>query len=487
MEGSRARTRLVRAVGALAGVIIAIFIGRLLYGSVKVPTVVLVCAVKSVVLMLTTALLARGPAGAVLGVALLVLIWAPTAILRWIVLPLRMPHLAYWIVRICWPLGLVKDLRAGAVVFGALALARKGGSDKAITWLEQRLRGAEPMKGAAVVAAGLLAALRKDDNLARCLFATADRMDKRLISRSVRAIARDWLVVDAARVGHWQRVIRLGRGGSDGLRWSYSMARIAERLTGDPQAWRDWQLWPCFLLAPRRLATYPVFRRALAVPVRRWSQPEATPTVAELPLALGNLARTIGAARGGEALGRSVDAVDSQLASMRDKIGERLTALGGRGDADAILYAFRQQLIDLVTPLIEEGPHLARDAQRGSIMEQAVWQVRRRLFGDVEARCKDYRERTQEGSALDPVAEWEEWAKLNSSADQLLELDPNVENVLFQTVFASVCNFAAFQHNGRKRIALAHDMFVWLLRYSRSDPQARQLLAKNVQAGIAAI
>jgi hypothetical protein len=140
-----------------------------------------------------------------------------------------------------------------------------------------------------------------------------------------------------------------------------------------------------------------------------------------------------------------------------------------------------------MTPLIEENPYLAREAQRGSIMEQAVWQVRRRLFGDVEARCKDYRERTEERSALDPVAEWEAWAQLHSSADQLLELDPNVESVLFQTVFAPVCNFAAFQHNGRKRIALAHDMFIWLLRYARSDPQARQLLARNVQAGIAAI
>jgi hypothetical protein len=43
-----------------------------------------------------------------------------------------------------------------------------------------------------------------------------------------------------------------------------------------------------------------------------------------------------------------------------------------------------------------------------------------------------------------------------------------------------------FQHNGCKRIALAHDMFVWLLRYA-NEPEARQLLAKNVQAGIAGI
>jgi hypothetical protein len=476
-------------MGALAGIIIAIFIGPLLYGSIKVPTVVLVCAAKLAVLTFTGAFVQaiEVPAGEVIRVVLLVLIWAPTTILRWTVVPLRMPRLAYWIVMVCWPLSVVKELRAGGVIFGALSLARTGASDEAIRWLEQRLRGAEPMQGAAVVAAGLLAALRKNDDLARRLFAVADRMDKRLISRSVRAIARDWLVVDAARVGNWQRVIRLGRGGSSWLRWSYSMARIAERLTGDPRAWRSWQLWPCFLLAPRRRATYPLFRRALAVPVCRSAQPDATPSAAELPLALGALARAIDGASDGEALTRSIDAVARQLDSLRDTIEQRLKALGGRSDAGTILSALRQRLIDLVTPLIEEDPYLAREAQRGSIMEQAVWQVRRRLFGDVEARCKDYRERTQERSALDLVAEWEAWAMLHGSADQLLELDPNVESLLFQTVFAPVCNFAAFQHNGRKRIALAHDMFIWLLRHARSDAQARELLAKNVQAGIAGI
>jgi hypothetical protein len=54
-------------------------------------------------------------------------------------------------------------------------------------------------------------------------------------------------------------------------------------------------------------------------------------------------------------------------------------------------------------------------------------------------------------------------------------------------VYAPVCNFAVYQHNGRKRIALAHDMFVWLLAYAQGTPEARQLLAKNVQAGIAVI
>jgi hypothetical protein len=418
-----------------------------------------------------------------------VLVWAPTPLVQWIVVPLRMPRVAYWTVRICWPLGLTKEIEAGAVVYGALALARTSPSEAAISWLERKLRNAEPIQGAGVVAAGLLAALRKDGDQARGLLSMADRMHTRLIPRSIRPIARDWLVVDAARVGNWHRVIRLGRHGITRPRWSYSMARIGERLTGDPKAWRNWLLWSCFLWAPRRRVTYPLFRRALRVPVRRSVQPDAAPSATELPLALGSLARALEGtnAHDGELLARSIEAVRRDLDSMHEMVQQRLSMLGGRGDAGSVLSQFRQRLVDLVTPLIEDDPYLARSAQPASVMEQAVWQVRRRLLGDIDARCRDYRERTAGESSLDQIAEWETWAWLNSSANRLLELDSAAESILFQMVYAPVCNFAVYQHNGRKRIALAHDMFIWLLRYAQGAPEARQLLAKNVQAGIAGI
>jgi hypothetical protein len=267
------------------------------------------------------------------------------------------------------------------------------------------------------------------------------------------------------------------------------MARIGERLTGDPKAWRNWLLWPCFLWAPRRRLTYPLFRRGLRVPARRSVLPDAPSSSTELPLTLGGLARALDHANAhdGELLARSIDAVDRELDSMHELIQQRLGVLGGRGDAGSVLAQFRQRLIDLVTPLIEDDPYLARAAQPDSIMEESVWQVRRRLLGDIDTQCKDYRERTAGEDSLDLVAEWETWARLTSSANRLLELDSADENILFQMVYAPVCNFAVYQHNGRKRIALAHDMFVWLLRYAQGAPEARQLLAKNVQAGIAGI
>ena len=479
-------------MGAVAGVIIVIVIVRMLSGSIKVPPIALAFGAKLGLFVFAIAMVqATTPevASAVLHMVVFVLIWAPIPLLWWTVVPLRMPRTAYWFVRICFPLGLIKEVEAGAVIYGALAAARKTPSDETISWLERKLRNAETIQGSGVVAAGLLAALRKDTERARGLLSTADRMHARLIPGSIRAIARDWLVVDAARAGNWHRVVRLGRHGVTRLRWSYSMARIGERLTGDPKAWRNWQLWPCFLWAPRRLVTYPLLRRALAVPVRRSVQPDAPPNTTGLPLTLGNLAHALAGANAhdGELLARSIEAVNRDLDSTRPMIEQRLGRLGGRGNADSVLSLFRQRLIDQVTPLIEDDPYLARAAQPGSIMEQAVWQVRRRLMGDIESRCRDYRERTEGEDSLDLVAEWETWARLNSSANRLLELDAAAENVLFQMVFAPVCNFAVYQHNGRKRIALAHDMFVWLLGYAHGTPEARQLLAKNVQAGIAGI
>jgi hypothetical protein len=479
-------------MGAVAGVIILIFVVRMLSGSIKVPPIALAFGAKLGIFIFTIAMVqATTPevASAVLHMVVFALVWAPIPLLQWIVVPLRMPRVAYWTVRICWPLGLTKEIEAGAVVFGALALARTSPSEDAISWLERKLRNSEPVQGAGVVAAGLLAALRKDIDQARGLLAIADRMHTRLIPRSIRPIARDWLVVDAAKVGNWYRVSRLGRHRMTRLRWSYSMARIGERLTGDPKAWRNWQLWPCFLWAPRRRVTYPLFCRALAVPVRRSVQPDTTASVTRLPLALGGLARALEAAsvHDGELLDRSIEAVARELDSMDSMIEQRLSVLGSRGNVGSVRSLFRHRLIELAIPLIEDDPFLARAARQDSIMDQAVWQVRRRLMGDIASQCRDYRERTAEKISLDVVAEWQTWARLSNSADRLLELDSAAEDILFQMVYAPVCNFAVYQHNGRKRIALAHDMFVWLLRYAHDAPEARQLLAKNIQAGIAGI
>jgi hypothetical protein len=77
-------------MGAVAGVIIVIFIVRMLSGSIKVPPVALAVGAKLGLFLFTIAILqATTPevASAVLHVVMFVLIWTPTPLLRWIVVP----------------------------------------------------------------------------------------------------------------------------------------------------------------------------------------------------------------------------------------------------------------------------------------------------------------------------------------------------------------------------------------------------------------
>jgi hypothetical protein len=194
--------------------------------------------------------------GKALLVPAFILLFTPSFVLRQVVVPLGLPRVAYWTARWLGPIKVMKESSAGAAVYGALALARRPSSLKTLDWLELKVNLARSVRGAGVVAAGLLAALRGDRDRARGLFLIADAMQRKHIPRCVRVVARDWLVADAARIGNWTEVARLGRRGKGSLRWSYALARMAERLAGDPRGCWNWQLWLWWIIAPRRIATF---------------------------------------------------------------------------------------------------------------------------------------------------------------------------------------------------------------------------------------
>jgi len=395
--------------------------------------------------------------------------------------------------------GTMYEAGAGAAVFGALALARRrrprdDAARRTITWLARRINGTEAgrMRGAGVIAGGLLAALRGDRHRARCMLLVANSLPEQRVPWSTRSIARDWLVADAAENGDWREVIRLSRRGESGFRWSYLMARIGERLTGLPDGPRAWWLWLSWLAAPRRIATLALLRRALGVPrvpkprtaVRATSEPVADAT---LPDALAGLAQALTSrfAQDGPSLAASVHAVDAALdrPELRSRIEERLTALDTLRDSETIVSVFRARLVDLLVPVIEECPSLARGTDRGPILDQAADRVRARLFRDIEAQCDDCNERQKRETSLDSLDEWETWAVMRESADRVLELDPASEHALFRAMYVPMCNYAVFQHNKCKRIVLAHDIFTWLLAHAQGDLAAVTLLKGNVQAG----
>jgi len=164
-----------------------------------------------------------------------ILLLAPNFVLKQIVVPLGWPRFAYWVARACGPAQSMHEAGVGAAFYGALALMRQPRSTQAINWLAARANKTPAARGAGAVTAGLLAALRGDRHRARCLFLIADALPPKLVAASVRVVARDWLVADAARLGDWHEVIRLGRRGRASLRWSYLLARIGERPERPPR------------------------------------------------------------------------------------------------------------------------------------------------------------------------------------------------------------------------------------------------------------
>jgi hypothetical protein len=438
-------------------------------------------------IFIPTFLLPGGSVGVVLFVLVAVVLFFPSLALKYIVVPLGWPRFAYWAARCSWPMPVLREYGAGAAVYGALALARRSPAPQSIDWLADKIEQSQMQRGAALVAAGLLAALRGDRRQARSLLLIADTLHRRFISNGVRVIARDWLVADAARIGDWPEVIRLGRRGyDDSRRWSYAVARIGERLSSDPGAAAAWRLWLCWVMAPRRWATWPLLRRALQVP--RVTKPaEVVPLVAAtLPEALAHLARVLGNpfTCDGASLAAATSAVDAALddPATLALADQRLRGLGTNADAAAVIPGLRTRLVDSLVPLIEQNPRLARAENRGSILDQAVERVRLRLFRDLEAQCKDYDARRHQQSYTKPLVEWETWALLRNAADRLLQLAPDSENALFRAMYVPVCNFAVHQHNSYRRLPLAHDMYAWLHRHARNDPEATRLLLGNMKA-----
>jgi hypothetical protein len=239
-------------------------------------------------------------------------------------------------------------------------------------------------------------------------------------------------------------------------------------------------------MAPRRWATRPLLRRALAVPrVTKPMQVEPF-AAATLPEALAHLARMLGSpfAGDGASLAAATSAVDAALddPATLALADQRLRALGTNVDAAVVIHGLRTRLTDSLVPLLEQSPRLARAENRGGILDQAVERVRLRLFRDVEAQCKDYDARRNRDSYVKPLSEWETWAVLRDAADRLLHLAPDSENALFRAMYVSVCNFAVYQHNSYRRLPLAYDMYAWLHRHARNDPEATRLLLGNMKA-----
>jgi hypothetical protein len=436
-----------------------------------------------------------GPAAIAL-LPLLVWLLGPKIVLNRVVIPLGSLRFTYSMARFSGLVELLTDSGVAAL-YSAIYLVRKSPSPQDIDWLTQKLKHVRSPRGAGVVAAALLALLRGDRHRARCLFVVADSLDWRLVPATPRVIARNWLVADAVERGNWRDVIRLGRRGRYSLRWSYAVARMGERLIGDPQGCGDGLLVMCWMIAPRRRAMLPMLRTALRAPRARkhpaieplQTAIEPPPGAADLPGALANLAHVLRDKyiHDGQSFAKAVHDLDGQVACAKTRalVQQRLLALGARHDADTVLFALRQRLSAILSPILESAPHLVGENARGPILDQAIAQARGRLFGDIEAQCKDYDHKKSREITSEPIAAWEMWAVTRDCAERLIGVAPGAADALFQLMWVRANNFAVFQQNKGQRHILAHEIYSWLYRHSQGDPSASALLLGNARRSAA--
>lgn len=251
-----------------------------------------------------------------------VILLMPWIVTRAVLIPLGMSRSAYFLGQLSgWTWG--QDMAGGGLVAAAWALLRQREPDRArMTALELRRDKMDSLTAAQVLATGLLSAARGDLDSARLLLRSVDEIGLETTAGPVHALAREWLVVDAAERGAWADAARLARGprrtrvtrllGAIGERYTEELGvkrsarphagpdaepdngpdaepdkrdsddqggaratakskleaklrQLAAQLDAEPRTETEWrvELWVLWLMAPRRIRTFRLVQRAV--------------------------------------------------------------------------------------------------------------------------------------------------------------------------------------------------------------------------------
>lgn len=327
----------------------------------------------------------------------------PWLAVRWCI-PLGLPRLAVTLGRLGghpW----VRDPEGGAVLGGVLAQLRRPVDPEMHAWLRARLRRG-PLRGAGLVAAGLLAADAGDRDTARALLTSLDDLDPDLCPPLCRRIALDWLVADAVRDGDWARVRSLTEdlpSLSPTLALMLALARYHRGESGDdggpPTASTLWRAW---LAAPRRRHTLALVRGALEQPAHLASlelpavAPAHDPTLAANdggPAPAEALALHVEAIADGDApgaagrLARAAEAWDRAMDDFgfRGRVRRRAESLRCTTSGEKVMAQLHRDVCESLADLVVEtgvptealGPGLTARRAAGHVHASALEDLRR--------------------------------------------------------------------------------------------------------------
>ena len=435
----------------------------------------------------------------------------PWPIARRILIPLGQVRLAWAVTRLsfwAWR----RDVRNGAVIAGAWAAIRRAqaGPDgslapELLTWLEARRdqppRGTVRWRtgGAGIVATGLLAEARGDRATARRLLSSALELAEPTRPPTAIELASAWLAAEAMERGAWREVEFLARTAPLRTRRLLWFGGVAARVTGIAPLPSDAKLIALWLLAPGRVAGYPLLRRALATPAappRPTSRVQAPargraadtrdPWLAALELHADTLARDPGEL-GRDDLVRLGAAWDEAFADpeLSRRLIARGVALGSHAQDPAPLAArVRDDLLALVRAAgLELGPL----SETSEVLGRAARELHGELLDGLEISANALEARVRAQREHPAVDEWQAFLGVREQyADAVAVGGLELRRLAFQAVHAAVCALAVWLWNTRSERAIANAMFHWLLAEAIivDDAEAIRLQERNVDCGV---
>ncbi|HEY1553913.1 MAG TPA: hypothetical protein VGF94_03710 [Kofleriaceae bacterium] len=453
---------------------------------------VMAAALVAFTLVMTAALFAIGwwPLALVL-VAWFVLPPLQPLVQRRVLVPLGAVRTAYWLGHTAT----MKDSAALGLVCAAWAHAgrpRPAGE----AWIAARRDQRRPLGDAEIAVTALLAAARGDDDTARDLLRSLDRIVE--AHAAVREVAGEWLACDAVARGAWDELA------ADALaaRWPatslvYLLEGIALRRAGAAISRAD--LIARWLLAPHRRATYALL--AAAEPIAP-AAPAAAETVesdgdepvaprerAAWPRAIATHLELVSSQASARSLAHAVRAWDLALAddAVRTWLARRALELDAPlGAVDRVLREVARAATDELAHVAEVAT-LAAPASRGPVGDALARRLRHGRLDALEQGFTRWAARRANTEARAPIDEWREWCALRAAYDTAVAAGGlELRRLAFPHAYTTGTQMAVWLWNARKEYALSHAISAWLLAEALAvgDTEAIELCTRNARLAV---
>jgi hypothetical protein len=347
------------------------------------------------------------------------------------------------------------------------------------------------LDGGLLVAGATLALAQGRDAHARRLFETVFELDPKAVSRRAEHVAREWLVLDAAEGGDWQRAHELASSGRR-TRLVRFVGAVAAIAVGESSRWPE--LW--WLLAPNRRFNTRILERVRAhrerLARKQKPAPRATAAASEVASASAALRQYVEVMARADVDAGSVlstiagaEALDGD-ADLRHRARARSRALGIEDQADEAVRELQRAIrADLAELARDQQLPLDQVRDAGALGIEVAATLRDELMGEVEVAFDALADRVAADRKLPPVDELAEWAALVDSYRAAVGRGGDVRQLLWPHVHPIACDYGVWLHRSSRHRVSGNAVFRFLLDEAQllEDVSAIELQQSNVDVG----